>query len=557
MGTRLTTAGLTLALLVQATACLAQESSVTNKRASTASRLHRDGRVVRAAGYSRAGTSDRLASLLNEGDGQSDAPSIAQEFNGSEAPAAPEAEGDYTFASDGFADEGCDSCGGGGCGLCIGSSSWCGLGWSWGCGFGSCGNYCGDGCDDGYDEGTCGGCFGGCLGCNPLCSIMSQLQLTDRILCPEAGCNGWFLEGWVDQGLTGNIDSPESNFNTPLAFNDRSNEWLVNQIYLAFGREVGQNCCWDVGGRIDMFYGSDYFFTEAIGMELRSDGSPRWNGSEGPRSRVRRGTISDAPVYGVSLPQMYAEFYAPVGNGLRAKVGRFYSPLGYESVMAPNNFFYSRSYSMVYGRPLTHTGVLLSYDINSCWSFDGGYTEGWDIWDNPDNEAGFVGKVTWTSPRKRTVISAAVHSGDEQANQRSSYNVFLRHRINQCLTIALEHDWGTEQDAGVNQGDANWYSVLGYGYYSLTPTLDVGLRVEWFRDRDNARIFAVPSTQVVGTDYQAITFGCNYHPCEEVIFRPELRWDVSDVKPFGQGGIFNDFTKGDQFTLGFDLITRF
>ena len=39
------------------------------------------------------------------------------------------------------------------------------------------------------------------------------------------------------------------------------------------------------------------------------------------------------------IPQAYAEAYVPVGNGLNVKAGHFYTPIGYESVPAPDNFF--------------------------------------------------------------------------------------------------------------------------------------------------------------------------------------------------------------------------
>ena len=55
------------------------------------------------------------------------------------------------------------------------------------------------------------------------------------------------------------------------------------------------------------------------------------------------------------MPQAYAE----VGyNDLTVKVGHFYTIIGYEVVPAPDNFFYSHAYTMQYGEPFTHTGML-------------------------------------------------------------------------------------------------------------------------------------------------------------------------------------------------------
>ena len=53
------------------------------------------------------------------------------------------------------------------------------------------------------------------------------------------------------------------------------------------------------------------------------------------------------------MPQAYAEVFCPWGNGLSVKLGHFYSIFGYETVTAPDNFFYSHSYVFQYGEPNT------------------------------------------------------------------------------------------------------------------------------------------------------------------------------------------------------------
>ena len=56
------------------------------------------------------------------------------------------------------------------------------------------------------------------------------------------------------------------------------------------------------------------------------------------------------------------------GTGLNVKAGHFYTPIGYESVPAPDNFFYTHAYTMQYGEPFTHTGLLGNYKVNPNWS---------------------------------------------------------------------------------------------------------------------------------------------------------------------------------------------
>lgn len=60
----------------------------------------------------------------------------------------------------------------------------------------------------------------------------------------------------------------------------------------------------------------------------------------------------------------YAELNLPIGNGIDVKIGHFYTIIGYEVVTAPDNFFITKPYTMQYGEPFTHTGVLASYAFN-------------------------------------------------------------------------------------------------------------------------------------------------------------------------------------------------
>ena len=90
------------------------------------------------------------------------------------------------------------------------------------------------------------------LSCGPLGSFLE--------------CNGIKVGGWLAQGFTWNPDSPSNRFNFPMTFNDRSNEYQLNQFYLYAERAVNtEGCCWDFGGRIDVLVGSDYYFTTSTG----------------------------------------------------------------------------------------------------------------------------------------------------------------------------------------------------------------------------------------------------------------------------------------------------
>ncbi len=155
------------------------------------------------------------------------------------------------------------------------------------------------------------------------------------------------FRGWLSQGYTWNPDEPADRFNGPVTFNDRADEYQLNQLYLIGERVTNTECRdADFGGRVDLLYGTDHRFAVARGLE------DRWN--EGQR------------FYGLAMPQLYGDL--AVGKWL-GRVGHFYAPLGYETVMAPDNFFYSHSYSHQYGEPFTFTGAMVSAQSTSAWRF--------------------------------------------------------------------------------------------------------------------------------------------------------------------------------------------
>ena len=80
--------------------------------------------------------------------------------------------------------------------------------------------------------------------------------------------DGVGFESWLDQGATLNTLSPRDRSNGPVAFNNRSNEYQLNQAYLRLKRDVNpEEDFWDLGGRVDLLYGTDSFYTTARGLE--------------------------------------------------------------------------------------------------------------------------------------------------------------------------------------------------------------------------------------------------------------------------------------------------
>jgi hypothetical protein len=359
---------------------------------------------------------------------------------------------------------------------------------------------------------------------------------------PSNGRFGWFgrldYEGWIDQGLTINTLSPRNRSNGPVVYNDRSNEYELNQAYLRLKRDVCQDGCrWDVGGRVDFLYGTDAWYASSRGLELQRDLTDKWNADQ----------------YGLAMPQCYMEAYCPWGNGTTVKLGHFYTLFGYEDVTAPDNFFYSHSYVFQYGEPHTGTGFLTETKRGD-FTVRAGMTRGWDNWEDNNNDLGFLGGVAWSSPNQRTNIGMNVEFGREQPDPatpvRMVYSLVIQQKIGQRWQYVIQHDFGNEPQAGAGGSVASWYGLNQYVFYTINERWKAGVRIEWFRDEGGSRVPGAGRT----ADYYELSPGINWTPNDRVLVRSELRWDwtgTPDCYPYGDG------TRSNQLLWDLDLIVRF
>ncbi|MDR0871726.1 MAG: porin [Planctomycetaceae bacterium] len=408
----------------------------------------------------------------------------------------------------------------------------------------------------------------------------------------EAGCDSanscrpagyktqkeFFFDGWFNGGIFNNTDIPNKSNNAPLLYNDRNSEPVLNQFYLSFGRRIEQQNRFDIGGRVDLLYGTDYFYTNALGLETKQkeyifgentldplEAVSRWNPNHGSR---RLGTAS---LYGLSMPQAYGEIRLPVGQGITVKAGHFYSGMGLESAAASHNFFYSHSYSFMYGEPTTLTGGTANVQLNPNTTAILGITQGWDIFAKPRNGVSALAGLELKSIDRLSTLSFLVHSGEEslrQGDNRTNYVLTYKRRLNPDWTYALEHTYGTEKNGALlnswtgQRSNAHWVSIAQYLQWRWCDTLTLGARFEWFRDNGHSRIQKSPVSdpgyrELSGKDYFGLTFGANWQPVHYITVRPEVRYDWSNVRINGQQGIYSSNTKRDMVSFGIDGIIRF
>lgn len=434
------------------------------------------------------------------------------------------------------------------------------------------------------------GCGGGC------CSPNSSWQLRHlgnsapvRGVCDSCGLltcsrkyrNSWFFDGWMSFGSFMNTSWPDGKDNNPLHYNDRNGDVVLNQLYLTFGRRVNtRSNRWDIGGRIDLLYGTDYFYTSSLGLETQRtqyltgsatmdprEASLHWNSNSGKR---RNGTAS---LYGLSMPQAYAEIFAPIAGGITIKAGHFYADMGLESAMSPNNFFYSHSYGFMYGAPTTLTGMTATVRLSRQLSATFGFTQGWDVWDSPDGKVSALLGFRRESYDRQSALSFMVHSGENEAgssDNRTSYVLTYERKLGERWKYGLEHSYGEEKNGALYgyddefneiRGRARWLSLAQYLQWQCTETFALGFRAEWFHDSGHSRIqkgmINDPYAQLTGQNYYELTLGANWKPTRYITIRPEVRYDWANVQYNQRGGVYSAAQKREMVSFGIDAIFRF
>jgi hypothetical protein len=335
-------------------------------------------------------------------------------------------------------------------------------------------------------------------------------------------------------------------------------------------------------------FGSDSIFTQAYG-------NPTFNphtGNAQPRGNWDLNLTGDR-FYGLAIPNAYGEFNLPMGNGLDVKVGHFYTPLGYEVVTSPDNFFVTKPYTMQYGEPFTHTGAYGTYAFNGNWTalagaVTGSSTGGWDGNFNRNMSTwSFLGGGTWTSDSAATSLNLTATAGPQSDNNSSFWGIYSlvgKHNITDKLHLILQHDHGFANNVLTGNGiianggvmgsgalqNAEWYGVNSYLLYDVTDKLGAGIRAEWFRDNNGFRVngpgrcgaaanvyggsptgagynYACNATAYgnyqlptaggfsQGSGYYELTAGLTYKPVKWLNLRPNVRFDYANVPAFAGG----------------------
>jgi len=323
---------------------------------------------------------------------------------------------------------------------------------------------------------------------------------------------------------------------------------MLNRINIHIDRPTDTGGCgWDLGGRVDLLYGTDYVFLQARGIETRSDASSHWNSATGSG-------FGGVGLMGLALPSFYAEV---AHNDASVKFGRFYHPGGFtgfdpvKGVLGNTN-----TYTLIYNSILPVTGVLVQWKAADRLMIGGGVHRGSANWEDNNDDLNAVGLVTWTLRDGESWFKYVFDIGaEDDAGQEVEYyqSIVLDLRLRGGWNYVFQSHYRHVQDSLVEGGDDNYYSVVNRLAYKVSEKWIAGVRYEWFDDANGTAVFPAPGPGI----WNGLSFGGTYKHCPNIWLRPQIRWDWFDAAPGVGSGPWGDSTERSRFMAAFSLFTFF
>src|SRR5437868_5669997 len=346
------------------------------------------------------------------------------------------------------------------------------------------------------------------------------------------------IYGWIETGVTGNVDAPNDNQNFGRLFDDRSNEFVMDQAVITAERALDPKVGFDWGFKLQFLFGTDARYIHSLGL----------------LDHAMRSSL-----YQPDIPEVYLSLHLPIvtEGGIDVKIGKFVTLEGAETIDPRTNPFYSHSYIFNFAIPFNHTGALFTLYATKWLNLVAGVTRGVNTSIDDNNDApAFHGGIGLHLNDEKFVVSAATHIGPETPGNdhdlRYLNTITTTWKITDKLTSITDLNY-THDDAA----NASAYGVAQYLTYTINDKITAKIRGEIWRDDNGfyAAQFADPhdpmralageptiDPRTVGggrTTYGALTLGLDIKPpvpkpLAGLTIRPELRVDhsFSETRPF-------------------------
>ena len=381
----------------------------------------------------------------------------------------------------------------------------------------------------------------------PLMNVLDKAGLAKYL--DKAGIN---IYGYAEAGWFYDATSPRKGSGpTFIIYNNFKSDVTLDKVDLSIERTVDPTKKqFDMGFHAEGIYGADAALIHSNGLWDTQTGHDQWD-----------------------LLQAYIDMalpYIPV----KLRVGKWIELAGFEQFSAniygafgdPMRALYSYSYQFAYAEPGTQTGAFATYILNPQWTFDAGFTMGWNQSLRDANHAiDFLGRATFTPTDKTSVIFVMTEGPEfpagfghnlpagDNGNYWTALDLVITQKIDDKLSLGLGFDYvETPKIRGLPSGAKQWGGVAGYASYAIDPHFTLNTRLEWYDDAANGFSTAAP----VGANYYEVTGGVAIKPfpkdnmLSHFIMRPEVRYDHCDRSLFSTG-------ERDQLTFSMDGLVTF
>ena len=307
---------------------------------------------------------------------------------------------------------------------------------------------------------------------------------------------GLKLSGAVDTTYTQNFNNPNTNLNSLRIFDTQANSFVpqVAQFMVERPAVAGGSAMDRVGFRARVNFGAQSRFSRA-------------------RTNYQPGTDNNE----LDVHELYGEYIAPIGNGLKIQAGKINTLIGYETINSWENPSISRSWTFGLAQAFTTTGVRFTYPFASWATVALGLVNGWDNIEDNNRGKTFEWKADFT-PHEMFGIAFYGSYGSEQSNGNA---VFGNAATGACVngttgcdptakrtvvgsiitikptpkdTLILEPYYGNEANASATAASQNarWNALLAYYTHDFNDqaqphAFSLRVRGEIFEDAGGVR----------------------------------------------------------------------
>jgi len=331
------------------------------------------------------------------------------------------------------------------------------------------------------------------------------------------------ISGFVQASYFYNTDSPSDGYSDGYLWNTRNGSFSINKVKVTIASKPVETDKWDAGFRTSLMYGED-------APVLNTGGENQ--GLE-------------------ELREAYVELNAPLGTGLNIKAGQLISLLNWESgdggAANPN---FSQGHQWFYTGNGPSACVQVGYEftekVGAKFRIQNGMYAG--AIDNNQAKT-YMGSVNF-KPNDALWFNVIGFGGNEASGlDVAGFSTLGGYKVTEKLGTGFEYDYFDFDSDG---NDGVLWSIGGWVWYDLTPTLQLAFRGEFLNDGDGVGILNInlpgrPNSAITSTDsdgnISSLTLTATWMPAPRIRIQPEIRYDMTDYTD-GYDGQDTRFTIG-------------